>query len=516
MATTIDDLTYELRFAASGYASEAAKSNQVRPALRHLGRAMHRLAQIGLSDDGRIYQRDSATRELATACLGLPDTRLDDAEPAYRDRLTEVAGALADASIVRGIRGSYDERWAIAAHLASTCHALTSFAPQTALPTDLRWIRHIARAVNLWELRDPAPLGSTAVLDAPSPTLAGSRPAPIHVAADAAAALAYRLENHRAKRFDAISAWEVLTVTKSAASVSRYAAVITSAIDGGVAPTSTANAWHATEGQLYPFLVGRTPMRLESDVSEMALAMHRGMRDTFGPIDTINADRLPRLDDIRALQRTVNQLAPIADSLEDVMVRAAVRGDLHAKAHHLPQRDNRAVYFLDKRPIVADEVDVVPTKLALLLASGLSAHLAVTLADSAGGTTQPALTAALRNRIAASPPVAQMADEARWHAIALTVDHRLTVDPDWPQLASTMQVIRDRGLDVTVEVRKAMERGGLPREHPARALDYRLHKEVRGLPPLRPIGEDVLPLPTPGPTLAGAARAPRPVPRIAR
>lgn len=517
MATTIDDLTYELRFAASGFENEAAKSNQARPALRHLGRALYRLAQTGLTTNERIHQRDSVVRELATACLGLPREDVhEDGEP-KRDRLTEVAGALADAAAVRGTRATHDERWAIAAHLATTCHALTSFAPQTALPSDLRWIRHTAREVNLWELRDPAPLASTAVLDAPLPSLVGSRPSPVQVAADAAAALAYRLENHRAERFDPVSVWEVLAITKSAASVSRHAALITSAIDGGIAPTSTANAWRATEGQLYPFIVGRTPIRLESDVSEMALAMHRGVRDTFGPLDTINTDRLPRLDDIRALQRTVNQLIPIADSLEDVMVRAAVRGDLHASTHRLPQRDHRAIYFLDKRPTIADEVDVVPTKLALTLASGLSAHLAIALNGAAGGTNQPALTAALRDRIAASPPVEQMADSARWHAIALTVDRRLTCDPDWPQLESTMQEIHNRGRSVTADVGQAMERGNLPREHPARALDYRLHKEVKGLPPLRGIGEDILPLPTPPePRLAGAARTPQPTPRVAR
>ncbi|WP_239111767.1 MobF family relaxase [Phycicoccus sonneratiae] len=155
-----------------------------------------------------------------------------------------------------------------------------------------------------------------------------------------------------------------------------------------------------------------------------------------------------------------------AESLAHVLLLAR----LHVPHHQATLDDAAALIAAQPSSAWAHEAALVSDQLSAphdRVDQVILARVQAWNKDPGAAATQANLTTKLRPSLVPSPP------SGLWEQLAANVDSRLTSEPDWPALRSTLERIQAGGHDATQIVRQAVSHGPLD-DAPARDLRYRL------------------------------------------
>jgi len=409
MATSIRDLLHALEQEAPYLAGTPRQARDAADALSELGRGLQRLAHDGLELEVN-GSREEIVLDLADSCaqnaLGIERDR--------SGRLTALAGGVADTIGSLREQIGRDERWAIAAEVATAVRVVSTYAAEGdgRRTADLAWTHLTARGLAAQALQDPPRPSAQAALDrpVPRPMLPPDLPAS-RAAMESLVVITDRLRRATAGQTRRPTLLEVFAVSRAAESAARYGTVAAAIMAGRGMPDAlpAAAVWYEVRDRLRPF-TDAAPLTVEDrDLGMWAQRAHIELRREFGSAEQ------PRLTDERQLgwkapavmhlQAMVNEIPDLADQLAASIEHMADHGDLHALASKLPFREYRTAEFLNRQPIVADRFDVMTVVHRLQVAGELAAAVAVDLDRSTPATIerqQPGRLAAHEARAAAA------------------------------------------------------------------------------------------------------------------
>lgn len=367
MATSLQELL-DLAIAAAAAANPEPEPSLDFPAdaaaaLRHIGRAVSRLAADGLTPDAGSYRERFAT-EFADACL-----RAAQGTAASGGRLALLCGAAADQSSL--LRPELDNaaRWAGVLAFAETARHITAASATDGDQASVRTLRRSCVLLERTGAIEPPARYDTRLLHRPVPWPAGIRPRHerLHQAHEALAALV-----HHSRPTMTLTLSEVLAVSIAAETACRHAE---SGLDSETgSPSAAAAAWRAVRTELQPFNDGSRHYRHERPpIIAAALALHDALRRSPPPVTA------SQLGDVSAatLPAATGALLPVlAEHLCHQVNRWASSGALHAYAIDLRSREDRVEQQLAGHRanglIRADGLDLAPATRALRGAQILS------------------------------------------------------------------------------------------------------------------------------------------------
>jgi hypothetical protein len=286
--TSIRDLLQTLEEEARYSAGTEHKSRDAAGALAELGRALHQLAQDGLELDVN-GPRETIARDLADSCRQNAATlNIDRA-----DRLTGLAGGVADVAAALRMETGRDQRWAIAVEVASAARVLTTYAAEgdNRRTADLAWTHLTARALVVQALKHSPAVQARAVLDRPVPrTMLTPDMSAAGAALESLTVISDRLRRSAAELGRRPTLLEVFAVTRAAESTTRYATTTAAALAGDAVPDArpAAAIWYEVRDRLRPFVTA-APLHLEDrDLGLWAQRTHSELRREFGSPDAPN------------------------------------------------------------------------------------------------------------------------------------------------------------------------------------------------------------------------------------
>lgn len=403
MATSIRNLLATVD--AETWGTAPAGATDAITALRHVARALNRLAHDGL-DPAVGGHRERSTLGLAAACISATQTLPADGT----GRITALVGAAADIAGQLRSDGNRHDRWAVAAAFADTARHLVdrviNYDPYRNDPA-LIIIGNHARTIAKLAAVDAPPPHRRSLLDYARaiPELQYGMTSS-EVAAESVIALTGEL---RAANRDpgSLSIHDIDGCLRVAEQLSRYAALATTIAEHITVrhqspDNRAADAWRTARHQLSPFDDGTRRKLQPSTLLRWATHAYSAARATCGPINELTPERmsaLPDLDQVTTSLRIItNQLPEIADRLRIEIQHSAKTKRMRAPTSAVTVRLDR----LQQRAPIADVADLAPALKSLQTAAIESAALAVTLDHSVphlGRHPQPDLVTSLSARI---------------------------------------------------------------------------------------------------------------------
>jgi hypothetical protein len=315
----------------------------------------------------------TATRNVATASRGLPDTRA-----------AQLLGAAGD--VIGTLRHDLgrDERWALALAVADTVRrasTLYNTAGPSAPNRHVDWSRRAAVLLaHLGAERPPDP-HRLSIHDRPIPDPIVGRPATTL----AAAAQAVDNMSHLLHRPTGASALYQLRATAAVAeTAARYLAALAAAADlyRDDGWDRVPQSWSHVRRELGVFHEGQLLRRDSGDrLLDWAARAHDALVRALGPADQINSNTVAALSapDHTHLIQVAHQLPTIANTLRAQL--SGLDGRVFARIADLPRQERRITEQIRAVPVVADGPDFGPAHTSLRRAEVLSTRLAAELPD---------------------------------------------------------------------------------------------------------------------------------------
>lgn len=382
MATSLGQLLDTLTVTTYSTGDGPTARADAATALGHLGRALHRLAIDGVSDNPEDGHEQQLTA-LATAC-----TELAARAPVTEARLGQLAAVTADLLGTQRTQFTIAGRWAAAVEITDAVTPLSEVVGR-GLPAGgaggwLANVQHSAVLVEQAAARHPPTRGGGALLDHPVPTGATTRAFEPAVAVPEAIA---QLVQATDRPTEPPSIAEVLAFTVAAQTLSAAAARLNPAQAGrptagasASAGIDAAGAWQAVRAALRPFGDGSRRMHAQAPATVQAAGrLHTALsRDTPDPAAWSAALRA-------AVAAAVQHLPTLAIQLDRTVQTWGRTGGLLAYAVDLPAREDRVIQHLrGHRPgglVRADALDLRPVATAVRNAGLLSTAVAARAVD---------------------------------------------------------------------------------------------------------------------------------------
>jgi hypothetical protein len=360
MPTSLHDLLDALNTHLSATGPSFERRADAAQALGPLGRALHRLADDGLSHEVGGY-RERFVHELARACPA-NTTRTDPAD----ERLSMLSGAIADTVQILRPELRIASRWAIALELAATARRLADTAAEGADAEPLAPYVHLLGACVLVE--------RTGAIEPPSAQdaqlLDRAIPAPLSQAPGTAAeriteAMAGLI--HHTRPGTSLSIAEALAVCIAAETLCATAANLPDREQSEAGDLkSAAHAWRQVRTELHPFNDGSRHRHEQRPTAvAWAIRLHDTLRQTTfvapAPQDHTRTSE-PNVSD--AVSACIAQLPELGQHLCELIQQWPATGQVLAYAQQLPHREDRLAQRLaDQRAaglVHADATDLAP------------------------------------------------------------------------------------------------------------------------------------------------------------